>query len=65
MSSRSGRRGLVWVAFFLLVAVAALDLVRRDSLLRGWWSGLHESRGEETRSLIERFRRSRPRGRER
>lgn len=63
MGSRSGRRGLVWVAFFLLLAGAALDLVRRDSFLRGWWSELRGSRGEETRSMIEQFRRSQPRSR--
>jgi hypothetical protein len=66
MSYRSSRPGLFWVVVLTLLAVAGLDLVRgRDSLLRSWWTGLPQSRGEQTRSLIEQvFRRNdRTRGR--
>jgi hypothetical protein len=41
----------------LIALVAALDLVRGpSSYLRGWWSGMEPTRGEATRSWLERAR---------
>ncbi len=60
------RRGLLWSALLLAVVLAGADLLRgRDSLLRAWWDGIHVSRGESTRRLLEDFRKNRGFGRSR
>ncbi len=42
---------------FLVLALAGVDLARGpSSALRGWWTGLHETRGDQTRSLLDQFR---------
>jgi hypothetical protein len=62
MPRRPGRQGLFWTAVVLIALVAALDLVRGpSSYLRGWWSGMEPTRGEATRSWLERARDAFPR----
>jgi hypothetical protein len=57
MASRPSRRGLFWIAAVLLLMVAGLDLARRQtSYLRSFWSSLHSTPQESTRSLLEQFR---------
>ena len=63
-SGRPSPQGLFWIVAAMVIAIAGFDLLRgSDSALRGWWTGLHMSRGEQARSFIEQFRDRQPRAR--
>jgi hypothetical protein len=52
----------MWTAVVLLALLAALDLFRGpSSWLRDGWSGMETTRGEATRSWLERARDALPR----
>ena len=56
MSRRRRGPELFWVVVFLLFALAGVDLMRgRDSILIGWWNGIHQTPTDQNRSLIQRF----------
>ena len=47
---------MFWVIVVVLFAIAGLDLVRgRDSILLGWWNGIHQSPDDQNRELLKQF----------